>query len=98
MKIRIYLLALMLTFASITITSQAATTMTKEQTEMRVTEIRQRVDQIRAMDLAHLNRVERISLKHELKGMNKELRTFDPVLYVSVGAIIFIVIMVLVII
>ena len=54
-------------------------------------EIKQRVDQIRSMDLSHLNKTERIGLRKELKGMNKELRAADPVIYISVGALLLII-------
>jgi malate/lactate dehydrogenase len=92
MKIKIYLFALMLTFTGMAINAQAATNLNKAQSEMRVAEISQRVDQIRAMDLSHMNRVERLSLKHELKGMNKELRQMDGVIYISAGALILIIV------
>ena len=97
MKIRIYLFALMLAFTSFATTTHAATLTAKEQSEMRVTEIRQRVDQIRSMDLSNLSKAERVNLKHELKGMNKELRQLDGVIYISVGALILIIVILILI-
>jgi len=90
MKIRIYFFALMLMFSSMAVTTQAATKgTTKDQTEVR---IKQRVDEIRAMDLSHLNKAERKDLKQELRGMKKELRSADPIIYVSGGALLLIII------
>ena len=81
MKIRLYFFALMTTlmcFAANTHTT-AATSLSKEQVETRVAEINQRVDQIQAMDLKHLDKVQRTNLRHELKGMKSELRAMGPV-------------------
>ncbi len=94
MKTRIYLFALMLLFSGMSVNSQAAEkSITKAQTEVRITEMKTRVDQIRAMDLSHLNKSERTGLKHELKDMKKELRSYDGVIYISAGALILIIIL-----
>ena len=97
MKIRIYLFALMMAVTSFATTTQAATLTAKEQSEMRVTEIKQRVEQIRSMDLSSLSKTERVNLKQELKGMNKELRQLDGVIYISVGALILIIVILILI-
>jgi hypothetical protein len=93
MKIRIYLFAFLLLSSLATTMPAAAKNMTKEQTEVRVLEIKQRTDQIRAMDFSRLSITERKGLKQELKGMNKELRTIDPVIYISAGALILIIVL-----
>lgn len=96
MKIRIYLFALMLMCTGVAATTQAsAKEMSKEQTEVRVAQIQERVHQIKAMDLSHLNRAERINLKHELKDMKSELRNSAPYIYISAGALILIIILIL---
>ena len=97
MKIRIYLFALMMAVTSFATTTQAATLTAKEQSEMRVTEIKQRVEQIRSMDLSSLSKTERVNLNQELKGMNKELRQLDGVIYISVGALILIIVILILI-
>ena len=97
MKIRIYLFALMLAFVSITNTASAATELTKAQSEIRVTEIKQRVDQIRVMNFSKLNKNDRVQLKHELKGMKSELRQIDAGIYISAGALILIIIILILI-
>lgn len=94
MKTRIYLFALMLLFSGMSVNANAAEkNMTKAQTEVRISEMKQRVDQIRAMDMSHLNATERTGLKHELKDMKKELRAMDGVIYISAGALILIIIL-----
>jgi len=93
MKIKISLLALLLLCSSIAFTTQAsAKNSSKQLTEIRVMEIKQRVEQIRDMDLNHLNKAERHGLRLELKGMKTELRNADPVIYISAGALILIII------
>jgi endo-alpha-1,4-polygalactosaminidase (GH114 family) len=94
MKTRIYLFAFLLLLPSLaTTTPAAAKNMTREQTEVRIMEIKQRVDDIRTMDLSHLNKTERKGLKQELKDMNKELKSLSPVIYISVGTLIIIILL-----
>ena len=94
MKTRIYLLALLLSFSFFATTAQAADkAVTTSNSATRVMEIQDRVDAIRAMDLTDLSNSERKELRHELKGMNSELRTLDPILYISGGALILIIIL-----
>lgn len=97
MKPRIYFFSLMLLFSSLAINTQAASgTRTKGKTEVRRMQIKQRVDQIRTMDLSHLDRIERTCLKTELKSMNKELRTIDPVGYITGGVLVIIITIIMV--
>lgn len=98
MKIRIYFVALMMMLSSAAISAKAAEkNLSKEQTEARVLAIKDRVETIKAMDLKHMNRVERSELKHELKDMNKELRQMGPTyIYISAGALILIIILLLI--
>ena len=98
MRTRIYLFAFMLLLSTIaSVAPASAKEMTKAQTEVRVSEMKQRVEQIRAMDLKSLNNAERVSLKHELKDMKKELRQLDGVIYISAGALILIIIILILI-
>ena len=94
-KIRVFALLLMLSFTALT--ASAKEYATEQQKEMRVTEIRQRVEQIRAMDMSHLDKIERRDMRHELKGMNKELREMGPGIYISVGALIIIILLLILI-
>lgn len=96
MKTRIYLFALLMMCSGLAVTTQASAKVeNKEQAEIRVAQIQERVTQIKSMDLAHLQKAERTNLKHELKDMNKELRTMGPYVYISVGALIVIIILIL---
>ena len=97
MKIRIFLFAVLMMCSGISATTQAAVKVeNKEQAEMRVAQIQKRVTEIKAMDFDHLNKTERVNLKHELKDMNKELRAMSPYIYISVGALILIIILILI--
>ena len=93
MKIRIYLLALMMLFTGLSVNTQAATKMTKEQAEVRASEIKQRVDEIKAMDFSTLTREQRKDLRSELKNDKKELQQLEPYIYISAGALIIIIIL-----
>jgi len=48
--------------------------MTDAQKEERITQIQQRVEEIKAMDKSQLTKAERKDLRKELKDMNKETR------------------------
>jgi hypothetical protein len=69
---------------------------THQQQEQRVMEIRNRVQEIKSMDMSTISNSDRKALKHELKGMRKELRN-DPVVIVisGVGLLLLIVILLL---
>ena len=99
MKKKIYLIAatVMLTFAAFT--SQAATTfnkeaiasMTTEQKQARIEEIKARVNEIKAMDKSQLTKEERKDLRQELRSDKQEARAMGGGIYLSVGAIIIII-------
>jgi len=85
MKTKMYLLAtaLMLMFAINTkaaglgtpytpYTKEYIATMTAEQRQARIEEIKTRVDEIRAMDKSQLTRADKKELKAELKSMRHE--------------------------
>lgn len=93
MKIRIYFFALVLMFTSLATASQASMkNMNQQQAEARVSEMKQRVEEIRTTDFSKLSTVERQNIKQELKGMKKELRTSEPVVIISAGALLLIII------
>jgi peptidoglycan hydrolase CwlO-like protein len=108
MKLRTYvtLLALMMTVTATTIHAatiddknpkrEKTAAMTEEQKAARLEEIRERVNEIKAMDKSALSKADRKALKKELKGMNKEARSSRGV-YLSVGAIIIIILLLILI-
>lgn len=63
--------------------------LTAEQQE-RLDEINSRVDQIKAMDFADMTKTERSDIKSELKEMRVEAKALGNGVYISVGAIVII--------
>jgi DNA gyrase/topoisomerase IV subunit A len=94
------LLMLCLVFASpvhaITIDPEPKKEKTAELTEeqkARLETIKNRVNEIKAMDKSNLTRAERKALKEELKGLKKEAKVISGGVYLSVGAIIIIILL-----
>ena len=68
--------------------------MTAEQKEARIAEMKQRVEQIKAMDKSQLSKADRKALRQELRNMNKEARAISSGgIYISLGALIIIVLL-----
>lgn len=98
MKNKIYFFALMLLFTSFATVSQASMrNLSRAQTEARVTEMKSRVEEIRNTDFSTLSTAERKSIKQELKGMRKEMKTADPVIIISAGALLVIILILILI-
>lgn len=73
---------------------------TASETEARVVELTQRVEEIRSIDFKEITRSEKRALKSELKEINKELKGIeglDKKVSVSVGAIIIVVLLLIII-
>ncbi|HEX2848660.1 MAG TPA: hypothetical protein VHN59_19095 [Chitinophagaceae bacterium] len=66
--------------------------MTEEEKKARAEEIRNRVEEIRAMDKSTLSRAEKKALKKELRQMNREAKEIKGI-YLSFGAIIIIILL-----
>ena len=94
MKSKLYLLSLtaVLIFTSMTtnaaLVSSNQPSKAMEQTDSRLAEIKQRVEEIRAMDKSQLSRMERKELRKELKNMKKELKRREGGIHISTAAII----------
>lgn len=110
MKKKIYLIAATLMFTLAAFSSKAATIdgntpvtrenvamMTPEQKQARIEEIKERVDEIKTMDKSQLTRAERKALRKELKGYRHEARAMSGGIYLSVGAIIIIILVLILI-
>src|SRR3954471_24706563 len=66
-------------------------TMTREQKEERIAEMKHRVDEIKAMDKSQLSKADRKALRMELRNMNKEARAISSGgIYISLAALIII--------
>ena len=93
MKSKLYLLSLTVILLFTSMTTNAALVSSNqpsqavEQTDSRLAEIKQRVEEIRAMDKSQLSKSERKSLRNELRDMKKELKRRGG-LYISTAAII----------
>jgi len=75
------------TNAALVATSQPSEE-TQEQTDSSLAEIKQRVEEIGAMDKSQLSRMERKELRKELKNMKKELKRREGGIHISTAAII----------
>jgi hypothetical protein len=72
--------------------------MTKEQKEARLEEMKERVKEIKAMDKSKLTKEERKALRMELKSMNKEAHAMGyGGVYISIGALIIIILLLILI-
>ena len=73
-------------------------TMSNPQTELRISQIASRVQEIKSMDKSHLTSVERKGLRNELLDLKKEARAVTSGgVYLSVGAIIIIILILILI-
>lgn len=107
MKKKIYLLsaALMLTFSAsnlraATVVSEPIAkeiTLTDAQKEIKLQAIKERVEEIKAMDKSQLNKEQKQELKSELKTMKTQARAMGGGIYLSVGAIIIIILVLILI-
>lgn len=102
MKKFIYALVLMFTLGISTNTVLAAdkkepkTELTAEQ-KARYEKLVNRVEEIRNMDKSNLSREEKRALRKELKEMKEQARTLNQGVYLSVGAIIIIILVLILI-
>lgn len=71
-------------------------TMTEEQKQALVQQMKDRVEYIKAMDKSSLSKDERKALRSELRAMKKESRAVTGV-YISVGALIIIILLLIII-
>jgi hypothetical protein len=76
---------------------EALSHMTKDEKQALVVSMKERVEEIKAMDKSHLSREERKALKAELKAMHRESKAITGV-YISVGALIIIILLLIIII
>ena len=67
----------------------------REQAEVRVIQIKDRVNEIKAMDFSKLSTEQRASLRSELKSDKKELKDI-PVVIIPLGALIVIIVLLII--
>lgn len=110
MKKKIYLLATTLLLCFAAFNSNAATftdtkavnkeivaNMTLEQKQARLEEIKARVQEIKAMDKSQLTKEDRKELRTELKSLKQEANAMGGGIYLSVGAVIIIILVLILI-
>ena len=94
MKNKILLFAVLLMVSCVPSMARATDKETSTSiSETRIAQIQDRVDAIRAMKFSTLTSSDRKELRQELRGMKHELRSSDPVIYISAGALILIIIL-----
>ena len=72
------------------LTKEKVATMTEAEKKAKVEEIKSRVNEIKAMDKSNLSRAERKELRRELKDLKKQAAAVQGI-YLSVGAVIIII-------
>jgi hypothetical protein len=75
---------------------EAIATMSEAQKQALIQQMKDRVEEIKAMDKSQLTKEERKQLKTELRAMKKESRAVTGV-YISVGALIIIILLLIII-
>ena len=80
-----------------TILSDSAQTAAAAKTEARAQELVKRLTDIRDMDKSTLTRAEKKDLRKEVKGIRKEMREGSKGIYLSIGAVIIIVLLLILI-
>src|SRR5687767_7670370 len=89
------LVAVMLAIAS---PSVAATTPSKapvENPEVYASRLKNRLDEIKAMDVKKLSREEKKALRGEVRAIKKELKVISGGVYLSVGALLLIILLII---
>lgn len=75
-------------FSSVSVMAKEKTVSLTEKQQLRLTEITNRVEEIKEMDKSALSRAEKKELKSELTEMKKESKALSGGVYLSVTAII----------
>ena len=109
MKTRLLILAVLFTLAMMPLTVQAkkmdddaikakVEAMTTEQRQLEANRIQERVNQVRAMDLSTMSAEERKNVREEMKGLKKEAKLLDVGggVYISVGALVLIIVLLII--
>jgi hypothetical protein len=94
----VMLMAIALPASSSVIVTESSTSSSPAKTENpRGQQLLQRLEEIRGMDKSELTRLEKKSLRNEVKGIKKEMRHSSGGIYLSVGAVIIIILLLILI-
>lgn len=88
-------LLLMLALASPAMSATPAATTPSEADAARATVLQNRLEEIKAMDMDDLSRTEKKALRKEVRAIKKEMADISGGVYLSVGAIILIVLLII---
>lgn len=93
--LRIFFIAFTIVFAS-TVDAAARNTVTEPvANEVRVNQLKDRLEEIKATDMSKLSREEKKVLRAEVKEIKKEIKAISGGVYLSVGAIILIALLII---
>lgn len=101
-KIPLYLMMIVLSLSILPVTINAAeknpTSIATENKEVpaEVKVLLNRLNEIKAMDKSSMNRLEKKALRKEVRSINAELRSTNNGIYISVGAIIIILLLIII--
>jgi hypothetical protein len=88
------LMAIALPAAAATIVPETVPVKEPVKTEnLRVQQLTQRLEEIKMMDKSELTRMEKKNLRKEVRGMKKEMKELKGGVYLSVGAIIIVILL-----
>lgn len=86
---------IMLAVSAPTISAAPVVTPVEDANEQRANQLKNRLEEIRAMDMDKLSRTEKKALRAEVKEIKKEIKAISGGVYLSVGAIILIVLLII---
>lgn len=98
-KTRLYLMVMMLSLGAFTTVNATektpkATSPTEIPAEIQV--MLNRLEEIKGMDKSELNRADKKELRKEVRAINSEIRSSGKGIYISVGAIIIILLLIII--
>ena len=96
--LRIVLLSVVIAIASpagatVIVTDPSQVNNTEKTESLRAQQLLQRLEDIKAMDKSELTRLEKKSLRKEVKSINKEMKEIKGGVYLSVGALIIVILL-----
>lgn len=98
-KTRLYLLIMMLSLSAFTTTVNATeknpTTPAPKEIPAEIQVMLNRLEEIKEMDRSKLNRADKKALRKEVRAINTEIRSSGNGIYISVGAIIIILLLII---
>ena len=93
--IKSFLIIMVLAGATPSIASTAASAPVHESNEAYATSLKNRLEEIKAMDKTELSGAEKKALRKEVRSIKKELAAISGGVYLSIGAIILIVLLII---